>query len=284
MTLAALLFGAVLASGGANGISLELSSDLPRIDPAKSLFLTVTLKTPRGVAVELPDLRDRAVGFSLAEDFVEEPETLPDGSSRQVANWRLVPEPAAKVYKLKPFAVENFIVGPVYFEDVVSLESASGDFEVVAKKDLPPLSWKLVGKLSLFALALFGVVFAIWRLTKYLFRRVKEHYMSPIERAWAELERLLKKELPMRGKYKDFYVELTLVVRRYIQRKYAINAPHQTTEEFLAKVVDVPNLAELSNFLTSADLIKFAGVEATTETAERAVESARAYLKGDAAV
>lgn len=279
MTIAALLLGAVLASGEADGVSLEIAADSPRIDPAKSLFVSVTLKTPRGVAVELPDLRDRAVGFSLAEDYAKEPETLPGGANVQVANWRLVPEPEAKVYKLKPFAVEKFIVGPVYFEDREQPVSASGDFEIVAEKDLPPLSRKLVGEILLALSALFAVGFALWRLSKYLVRRVREHYMSPIERAWAELERLLKKQLPSRGRYKDFYVELTLVVRRYVQRKYAINAPHLTTEEFLSLRPD----DRLSDFLVSADLIKFAGVEATTESAERAVESARAYLKGDSA-
>ena len=102
--------------------------------------------------------------------------------------------------------------------------------------------------------------------------------MSPIERAWVELDRLLKKGLPGRGRYKDFYVELTMVVRRYIQRKYGISAPHMTTEEFLraAKPTD-----ELRRFLESADMVKFAGVEATPDMADDATESARGYLKSD---
>ena len=102
--------------------------------------------------------------------------------------------------------------------------------------------------------------------------------MSPIERAWAELDRLVKKGLPSRGRFKDFYVELTMVVRRYIQRKYGIKAPHMTTEEFLfeARPSD-----ELRRFLESSDLVKFAGVEATPAMADEATESARNYLKSD---
>ena len=102
--------------------------------------------------------------------------------------------------------------------------------------------------------------------------------MSPIERAWVELERLLGKGLPGRGRYKDLYVELTMVGRRYIQRKYGIKAPHMTTEEFLreAKPSD-----ELRRFLESADMVKFAGVEATPEMADEATQSARDYLKQD---
>ena len=62
---------------------------------------------------------------------------------------------------------------------------------------------------------------------------VKIHRMSPIERALYELDVLLKKGLPGRGLYKDFYVELTMVVRRYIERRHDVRAPNLTTEEFL---------------------------------------------------
>ena len=109
--------------------------------------------------------------------------------------------------------------------------------------------------------------------------------MSPIERAWVELDRLLKKGLPGRGRYKDFYVELTMVVRRYVQRKYGIKAPHLTTEEFLREFRDEGRgmRDELRKFLESADMVKFAGVEATPEMADEATDSARGYLKSDAA-
>ena len=110
--------------------------------------------------------------------------------------------------------------------------------------------------------------------------------MSPIERAWVELDRLLKKGLPGRGRYKDFYVELTMVVRRYVQRKYGIRAPHLTTEEFFAELARTEHqTAEqtrgLRKFLESADMVKFAGVEATPEMADAATGKARGYLETD---
>jgi hypothetical protein len=51
-----------------------------------------------------------------------------------------------------------------------------------------------------------------------------------------------------------------------------------TTEEFLraAKPSD-----ELRRFLESADMVKFAGVEATPDMADEATDSARTYLKSD---
>ena len=115
---------------------------------------------------------------------------------------------------------------------------------------------------------------------------VKIHRMSPIERALYELDVLLKKGLPGRGLYKDFYVELTMVVRRYIERRYDVRAPNLTTEEFLraaqANAAFSPEaIAELKTFLESADMVKFAGVEATPEMADAATGKAKAYLETD---
>ena len=189
-----------------------------------------------------------------------------------------MPEPCAAVYKIKPFAVAGNVAGPVYFENPAPREAVTGDMEVDPRKDLPPLSWKLAGWVSAALAALALAVAAVWFSVRFLVRKMTEHRMSPIERAWVELDRLLSKGLPGRGRYKDFYVELTMVVRRYIQRKYGIKAPHMTTEEFLreAKPSD-----ELRRFLESADMVKFAGVEATPEMADDATDSARAYLRQD---
>ena len=290
-----LLVAATVLEMSRGGVDLKVDSDLTQIDPAKSVFLRVELKAPSDRNATLPDLRDRVVGFSLAEEFAEEPKTGNDGAVTQVMNWRLLPEPCAAVYKIRPFVVKvspkmfsaqsdegkySFVAGPVYFESPDAREPVTGAMEADPKRDLPPLSWKLVGWIAAALLVLLGLLALLVLLVKYLARRIKEHRMSPIERAWAELDRLLKKGLPGRGRYKDFYVELTMVVRRYIQRRYGIRAPHMTTEEFLraAKPSD-----ELRRFLESADMVKFAGVEATPEMADDATDSARDYLKSDAA-
>ena len=299
-----ILIAAALIETSQFGIDLKVESETKVIDPARSVFLTMELRTPHDRTAVMPDLRDRVVGFSLVEDFSEEPRKEKDGSTVQVANWRLVPEPCADVYKIKPFVVKgspkiwkaqsdegrfSFIGGPIYFENPAAREPVTGGMETDPRKDLPPLSWKLVLGAGCLVLGAVVVGFLIWFAVRYIVRRVKEHRMSPIERAWVELDRLLKKGLPGRGRYKDFYVELTMVVRRYVQRKYGIKAPHLTTEEFLREVAGdasrvsslASNVLSLRKFLESADLVKFAGVEATPEMADEATDSARGYLSSD---
>ena len=223
------LIAALLFETSQGGIGLKVESETKVIDPARSVFLRMEIRTSHDRTAVMPDLRDRTVGFSLVEDFAEEPVKEKDGSTVQVTNWRLVPEPCAEVYKIKPFVVKgspkiwkaqsdegkfSFIGGPIYFENPAAREPVTGGMETDPKKDLPPLSWKLVGWVALAVLVVLVILVGLVWLVRYITRRVKEHRMSPIERAWVELDRLLKKGLPGRGRYKDFYVELTMVVRR----------------------------------------------------------------------
>ena len=269
-----------------NGVDLKVDSDLTQIDPAKSVFLRVELKAPSDMAATLPDLRDRVVGFSVAEDFEEPLAMDSDGRFCNESRWRLVPEPCARRYRLAPFAIGGFHTTAVTFASPVAREPVTGGYEIDARRDLPPLSWRLVG-ICVGALALAAlVVICIVLVVKAIAAKVREIKMSPIQRAMVELERLLKKGLPGRGRYKDFYVELTMVVRRYVQRKYGIRAPNMTTEEFLRELSKSGSQNEaqsrtLTEFLESADLVKFAGLEATPDMADAATGKAKGYLETD---
>ena len=289
VAVAALAGVAALASSydlSRDGVKVTVETAPDAVDPARDFFVTVTLAAPAGQAAAMPDLRTRFQGFQVAEDFTEDPLKAADGGTTLVSRWRLVPEPTARRYRLAPFVIGNFYTAPVLFEPPAKREAAPGDMEIAPKRDLPPLSWKLVGSC---AAALAGIALAAalaYLLVRKIRTMVRIHRMSPIERAMYELEQLLKKGLPGRGFYKDFYVELTMVVRRYIERRHAVRAPNLTTDEFLRAARENPAfsreaIAELKSFLESADMVKFAGVEATPEMADSATEKARDYLAAD---
>jgi len=289
-------------------VSIKLEATPERVSPAQDLMLTVTVEAPAHLEVTLPDLRDRFAGFSMAEDFATEPVTA-NGRRRQTYRWRLEPEPAAERYRLAPFAVtvtdtsqspgthspkdsllpppSSFATRPVIFPAEGARPPVTGDPEVNPEPVyIPPTArtvalWIVaaLGGLAALAAALFG-------LTR-LSRRVREFRMSPVERAMAELQRLLGRNLPARGLYKEFYIELTMVVRRYIERTRGIRAPEQTTQEFLVAAADHPSftpeiLAQLKTFLESADLVKFAGQEATPAMTDAATANAQTYIRADA--
>lgn len=281
---------------GRDGVDLAVEVEPEVVDVGRDVEVTVRATAPVGRKALLPDLRDRFAGFQVAEDFAEEPQVDAEGRTTLVTRWSLRPEPLATRYRLAPFVVavtspegrveRTFHTRAVVFSPPAPRAPATGEMEIAPRRDFPPLSWRLVG---LGAAALAGLA-ALGALVFLAVRRirlmVKIHRMSPIERALYELGELLKKGLPGRGFYKDFYVELTMVVRRYIERRHDVRAPNLTTEEFLraaqANAAFTPEaVAELKTFLESADMVKFAGVEATPEMADAATGRARAYLEAD---
>ena len=278
-----------------DGVGLVVDAEPETVDLARDFYVTVTLTTPPGVTASLPDLRDRFRGFKVAEDFVEEPVTDKDGRTTSVTRWRLEPNPLAegderRRYRLAPFVVTvgdgTFATAPVFFAPPSAREAVSGDIEIDPSRDLPPFSWKLVGICAAavaVALAVLAVAYLIFRKIR---TAVRVYRMSPVERAFYELDKLLRKDLPARGLYKDFYVELTMVVRRYIGRQHGVRAPNLTTEEFFDATRNTPSFPQstldlLIDFLRRADMVKFAGVESTTEMADGAIRSARSYLSKD---
>lgn len=289
-------FSVSLASGD---VDVVLQADEEVVALEKDFHLTISATYPADQKVVLPDLvemRERFQGFSVAEGFRREPERQPDGRYRVEDRWRLVPEPASRC-RLAPFAVEvhpsggpadgsrSFATAPVLFP-VAELEPVAGEIELEAKPFWIAPTMKMV--LGWIALALLAAALVV--LMVFLVRRVrlaaKLRRMSPSERAFAELEALLHLHLAEKGLFKDFYIELTQVVRRYIERAHGIHAPEQTTEEFLAAAKSHPRftsdvLARLSDFLLFADLVKFARRDASTDMTDAAVRTARGYIETD---
>lgn len=291
-TLAA--FTADLSKGD---VSVKLEAAPDKVSPAEDLMLTITVEAPSQLAVTLPDLRDRFAGFSTADDFTTDPVEA-NGRTRQTYRWRLTPEPAPLRYRLAPFAVttknkstgavvSSFATPPVVFPGEGARPVVTGDPEVTPTPEWIPPTAKTVTLWVFAALAGLAVLAALVFGLTHLSRRVREYRLSPVERAMAELQRLLGRNLPKRGLYKEFYIELTMVVRRYIERTHGIRAPEQTTQEFLAAAAANPAftsdvLAQLRAFLESADLVKFAGQEATSAMTDTATGKARTYIEADA--
>ncbi len=274
-----------------DGVSIIVDASPRAVDLGRDFYVTFTVTAPAGITASLPDLRDRFQGFKVAEEFAEDPVKDKDGKTTTVSRWRLEPEPIARRYRLAPFAMQvgesTFATSPVLFDPPPARVPATGKIKIDPSKDPPPFSWKLVGICAAALAGLLLLLAVIYLVYRKLRQVVRVHRMSPIERALYELENLLRKGLPSRGFYKDFYVELTMVVRRYIERQYGVRAPNLTTDEFLRAAgsnasFTQTSITELKAFLESADLVKFAGLEATPEMADGATGRAKNYLTVDA--
>jgi len=124
------------------------------------------------------------------------------------------------------------------------------------------LPWLLI---ALAAVALiFLVIYIIRRRKKKqpLFRIRPKVILPPHIVAMNGLENLKGKKLWQAGKVKDYYTELTDIVRLYIEDRFSVEAAEMTTDEIIEGLKGTDTAKEtvekLSRTLVMADLVKFA--------------------------
>ena len=81
-----------------------------------------------------------------------------------------------------------------------------------------------------------------------------------------------------------WFVELSAIVRRYLEQRYDIRAPELTTEEFLLVATARPELTAdhrrlLTSFLERCDRVKFAGYRPAAGESMATHEAARGFVE-----
>lgn len=124
------------------------------------------------------------------------------------------------------------------------------------------LPWLLMALGAL--LVTFLIVYVIIRTKRKqpLFRIRPKIILPPHVVAMNGLESLKEKKLWQAGKTKDYYTELTDILRIYIEERFDIPAVEMTTDEIMEGLKNIETRQELQNNLSSilnlADLVKFA--------------------------
>ena len=107
----------------------------------------------------------------------------------------------------------------------------------------------------------------------------KEPEKPPHEIAYSELELLNDKKLWQQGMVKEYYTEVTEIIRRYIENRYSISAMEMTTSEIVNSIINTQNDAKMQEvlkmFLNLADYVKFAKFQPSN--IEHEDEMKRAY-------
>lgn len=124
----------------------------------------------------------------------------------------------------------------------------------------------------------------------------REVAVPPHTRALRALARLRTAGRTTPAQIEAFYVEVSNVLRTYLEERFGLRAPERTTEEFLRDLEGGDQLArehraELERFLSQCDLVKFAALVptendhlATFALAEAFVETTRPDRSGAEAV
>jgi hypothetical protein len=86
--------------------------------------------------------------------------------------------------------------------------------------------------------------------------------IPPHREALTALRALEEKRLWQQGRVKEYYSEVTEIVRRFFERRWSIIALELTSEEILIQMKHIPDALkiwkEMESFFLTADLVKFA--------------------------
>ena len=168
--------------------------------------------------------------------------------------------------------------------EILGAKRKPTDKEGQLRPPKPPVPYD-PGKLRLWACGLLAGALLLFLAAKRVFRRKRiavdpESLKPPHERAVLEIGRLKEKGFLEDRNAKEFYSELSNILRRYLERRFQIEALESTTQELAAvlgaKGFERSLVDRIKEVLQDADLVKFAKHEPPRSLAD---QSERAVLE-----
>ncbi|MEE2641673.1 MAG: hypothetical protein VX768_13685 [Planctomycetota bacterium] len=266
------------------------------------LELQITVIAERQVEVLMPEFGEALSRFQIV-DFSPREQLGKDGQITFLQKYKLQSPPSGS-HAIPPILIEFVDRRPGEEEspkgrDAYELLTERVNFEVqsvivdnVSANLNPPLGrleknnpetssaaqgWQAIVLIGGILAVAGSVAWWAFRFRRRVIRR------SAYEIAKRKLDRLLASPRPGKLEIEAFYVQITLIVRQYLENRFDLRAPELTTEEFLAAVRGSAELSPehqrlLDGFLKHADLVKFAGVEPTAEEIADMVQKASRFL------
>jgi hypothetical protein len=276
---------------------VELTPPAPRLGDA--LTLTLTVEAEPGVTVEMPAFGEALGRFSIV-DFTPRERTEPDGHT--VASQRYTLQaPMSGKQRVPPLRIEflDERTGqaasdePGEYREVLTDELAVTIASVLPEgavtDELRPLRPALPERggshrwvaafVALVVVA--GMLVLSYFLRQYTLRRAR---ITAYDKAMDRLTALERRGFPASGEADAWYVELSDIVRRYLEDRYGVRAPELTTEEFLQEArrsaeLDRVHRELLSSFLEQCDQVKFAAYHPEQSESRQALATSRRFLE-----
>lgn len=142
----------------------------------------------------------------------------------------------------------------------------------------------IIGGFALIVLTI--LAFYLYRKFKKkepLFKMMQKPAIKPSDWATDQLNRLRNKKLWQQGFVKDYYVELTEIIRRYYQEEFGFSALEMTSSEIIVELktisLDIAVIESIQYILQNADLAKFAKSQPLDVENEKCIELAYNIVK-----
>ena len=103
------------------------------------------------------------------------------------------------------------------------------------------------------------------------------------EIALEAIEALMKKDLIAEGLIKEFYIEISEIIRRYIEGRFFIPALEETSSEILRELknqdIDEEIQIHAKEFLELSDLVKFAKYKPVDEENQNIISLSKEFIE-----
>jgi hypothetical protein len=268
---------------------------------ADRLHLRITVISNHGYEVELPSFGEKLEQFGIVDYQTTRPALIENSKTR-----------VSRSYVLEPFLSGDYTIPPMQIRFWKKEKKTSDIHEIDTEAVVINVSSLLPDEMKEMRVhdikppvplprsyavwiwpGIIVAVMAVFLLFTYVIMRKRRQAKTagvrqitpPHELAFEELEQLVSERLLEKGEIKLFYQRISDILRRYIENRFSINAPEQTTEEFLNGLDsrrDFPGKYHLllKNFLTHCDLVKFAEHQPASEDILKTFESCKEFISG----
>lgn len=276
-------------------ILVESSVDRSVITVGDPITYTLTITRAESVAVEPPQMGVNLGQFEIRDYEVLEPRKTETGAIRESYS-----------YIISIYDTGEFEIPPVriVYTDLegrareissqairITVNSVKPSQAEDIKEIKPPVEIAAGTKTHLWVgavvLAVGGLVWLyLWR-RKRARREVEEEKLGPPrpahQIAYEELKRIESLNLIEQGLIKQFYTEVSEVIRRYVGHRYRIITMELTTEELIDSMADAgiqqEHVAAVRSLLEECDLVKFAKFVPRKEVMYDAIPRAKAIVE-----
>ena len=271
--------------------SLRVAVDTTTATVGGRLHLTVAVEHAPDATVQWPDSLDLAP-FEVLE-AVANPATAADGRATTTAVLTLA------AFELGELEIPSFTVGVTSPGGVTELVTDPFGVAVVSVgldegQDIRDIRGPLSIPRSVLVMALWVLALALaaaggWWLARRARHRatnegaVSEDPPRPAhELAYEQLDWLETSGLLGRGRVKEYHIEVSDIIRRYLEGRYAIRALEMTSREVLEQLEAAGVGSDVHDrftaFLARCDLVKFAKHRPTPAACALIVPDARALV------
>lgn len=277
-------------------LPLEMTTEVDRSTMKLGDIFTyvLTIRYDPSLIISLPGWGANLGQFEI-RDYNSSEKKEADGRKSSRAEYHLavydtgeftIP-PVAVVWKTAPDANEEVLWSDSVTISVESIaDSDASDVRgLKTQATVPPDYSKLtivVGSVIAGIILVAVVIFLLVRHSRRGYPQPEKPAGPPHVVALAELEALLASPLRAEGRLKEFYYELSEIIRRYLGRRFQIYTLERTTEEILEQVqllfLESGTLNMIAAFLQNTDLVKFASYTPAETECDECISTGRQII------